>query len=123
MRSSSPAIFLMTVRICAFFGGMSFLHAFFSSNIDIRNVRLSSSNLKAFRSRPSREQLLTNLEPLFNKEFTVYQNTVESLRRTWKRIHEFDSSDGSDDSFTGIFSADGFQDEKEYSVVKELEVQ
>ena len=113
----------MSVRICAFFSGMSFLHAFFSSSVDFRNVRQSSINLKAFRSRPGREQLLPNLEPLFNKEFTVYQNTVESLRRSWKRIHEFDSFDGADDSFSGMFSADGFQDEAEYSVVKELEVQ
>lgn len=115
----SPAVLFMSVRIFAFSGGMSFIDAFFSSSIHFRNLRQSSSNFKAFQSSSSRDQLSTNLQPLFTSEFTLYQNTVESLRITWESIYKFESSD---DALTLTYSADGFQDEPEYAVVEELEV-
>ena len=117
MRSS--VVLLMSFRICAFSGGMSFLHAFFSSSHHFRNLRPLPSNLKAFQSSSSRDQLLTNTEPLFNTDFSLFQNTVESLRLTWECIHEFESTD---DSLTRMFSADGFQNGPEYSIAEELEV-
>lgn len=115
----SPAVLFMSFRIFAFSGGMSFIHAFFSSSIHFRNLRQSSSNFKAFQSSSSRDQLLTNLQPLLTPEFTLYQNTVESLRITWESIYKFESSD---DSLTLTYSVDGFQNEPEYAVVEELEV-
>ena len=81
----------------------------------------SVSNFKPIQSLLSNgDTAAASDESLFRHDLTLYQNKMESLRNVWEAIENFDNN--SEEFLCRSFSADGFQNKDEFSLIKDIEV-
>ena len=115
---SSIAVYSVFLRTSVFLSGICLLNAFFSQSLHFGRFHPSQSSRKAFQSLLDL-QVADRFEPLFRPEYSLYQNKIESIRRVWEVIDSFGTSESSSDK---TFSAKDFQDEAEYTHIKDIEV-